>query len=78
MSTAVEHGVSIDDLETMNVWRLSWRVSQHRRKEFWLGSLLFIYFFIAPAFTGFALSRGYAAIATVVRPTPTGGPRRSR
>ena len=63
MSTAVEHGVSIDDLETMNVWRLSWRVSQHRRKEFWLGSLLFIYFFIAPAFTGFALSRGYAAIA---------------
>jgi ATP-binding cassette subfamily B protein len=63
MSTAVEHGVSIDDLETMNVWRLSWRVSQHRRKEFWLGSLLFIYFFIAPAFTGFALSRGYAALA---------------
>ena len=63
MSTAVEHGVSIDDLETMNVWRLSWRVSQHRRKEFWRGSLLFIYFFIAPAFTGYALSRGYSALA---------------
>lgn len=63
MSTAVEHGVSIDDLETMNVWRLSWRVSQHRRKEFWRGSLLFICFFIAPAFTGYALSRGYSALA---------------
>jgi ATP-binding cassette subfamily B protein len=63
MSLAAEHGVSIDDLDSMNVWRLSWRVSQHRRKEFWIGSSLFIYFFIAPAFTGYALSRGYAALA---------------
>ena len=63
MSADVARGVSIDDLGSMNVWRLSWRVSQHRRKEFWLGSLLFMYFFIAPAFTGFALSRGYSALA---------------
>ncbi|MDX2381393.1 MAG: ABC transporter ATP-binding protein [Acidimicrobiia bacterium] len=55
--------VSLDDIASFNVWRLAWRVSQHRRKEFWVGALLFIYFFIAPALTGFALSRGYTALA---------------
>jgi ATP-binding cassette subfamily B protein len=54
---------SLDGLATLNVWRLAWRVSQHRRKEFWTGSSLFIYFFVAPAVTGFALSRGYNALA---------------
>jgi ATP-binding cassette subfamily B protein len=58
-----EQEVSLDDIASLNVWRLAWRVSQHRRKEFWVGALLFIYFFIAPALTGFALSRGYTALA---------------
>jgi ATP-binding cassette subfamily B protein len=50
-------------LTAANVWRLSWRVSQHRPGEFWLGSALFLYFFVSPAVTGFTLSRGYQAIA---------------
>jgi hypothetical protein len=29
----------------MNVWRLSWKVSQHQARTFWLGWVLFILFF---------------------------------
>jgi len=46
-----------------HVWRLAWRVSQHRRKEYWTGAILFVGFFMAPALTGFLLSRGYAALS---------------
>jgi ATP-binding cassette, subfamily B, bacterial len=48
---------------TDNVWRLAWRVSQHRPREFWIGWSLFIVFFTMPAATGFLLGRGYAALA---------------
>lgn len=54
---------AVGALETIGVWRLAWRVSQHRRREFWIGSSLFIYFFLAPAITGYALSRGYVALS---------------
>lgn len=47
----------------MNVWSLSWRVSQHRRGEFWLGWSLFVVFFSMPAVTGFLLGRGYESLA---------------
>jgi ATP-binding cassette subfamily B protein len=66
MSAAAEprdDEVSVEHVEGFGVWRLAWRVSQHRRKEFWVGSLLFMYFFLAPAITGYALSRGYEALA---------------
>lgn len=46
-----------------NVWRLGWRVSQHRPREYWLGGALFIVFFTMPALTGYLLSRGYNALA---------------
>jgi ATP-binding cassette subfamily B protein len=45
-----------------NVWALAWRVSQHRPKEFWLGWLLFVVFFMMPAISGYLLGRGYAAL----------------
>lgn len=45
-----------------NVWALAWRVSQHRPKEFWLGWLLFVVFFMIPAISGFLLGRGYGAL----------------
>ncbi len=45
-----------------DVWRLAWRVSQHRRREFWLGWALFVVFFTMPAISGFFLGRGYAAL----------------
>ena len=45
-----------------NVWALAWRVSQHRPKEFWLGWLLFVVFFMMPAISGFLLGRGYDAL----------------
>ncbi len=45
-----------------NVWALAWRVSQHRPKEFWLGWLLFVVFFMMPAISGFLLGRGYGAL----------------
>lgn len=47
----------------MNVWALSWKVSQHRPREFWLGSGLFLAFFVLPAFTGYFLSRGYETVS---------------
>jgi ATP-binding cassette, subfamily B, bacterial len=45
-----------------NVWALAWRVSQHRRREFWLGWGLFVVFFMMPAISGLFLGRGYAAL----------------
>lgn len=46
-----------------NVWRLAWRVSQHRPYEFWVGWLLFLVFFTMPALTGYLLAQGYADLA---------------
>jgi ATP-binding cassette subfamily B protein len=47
---------------TPNVWALAWRVSQHRRREFWIGWGLFVVFFMMPAISGLFLGRGYAAL----------------
>jgi ATP-binding cassette, subfamily B, bacterial len=44
------------------VWKLAWKVAQHRRREFWLGWALFVVFFTMPAISGFFLGRGYAAL----------------
>ena len=45
------------------VWRLAWRVSQHRPREFWIGWALFVVFFTMPAVTGFMLARGFEALS---------------
>lgn len=50
--------------EEPSVWKLSWRVAQHRPREFWIGSALFVVFFTMPAATGYALARGYDALAS--------------
>jgi ATP-binding cassette subfamily B protein len=50
--------------DVTGVWTLSWRVVQHRPREFWIGSLLFVVFFTMPAATGYALARGYDALAS--------------
>ena len=47
---------------TDNVWKLAWRVSQHRPREFWWGWSLFVVFFTMPAVTGYFLGRGYSAL----------------
>ena len=47
----------------MSIWRLAWRLTQHRPREFWVGSTLFLIFFLIPAATGYALSRGYDALS---------------
>jgi ATP-binding cassette subfamily B protein len=47
----------------VNVWRLSWKVSQHEPKSFWLGWSLFVVFFTMPAALGWALSRAFDALA---------------
>jgi ATP-binding cassette subfamily B protein len=47
----------------MSIWRLSWRLAQHRPREFWIGWLLFWLFFVLPAATGYFLSRGYESLA---------------
>jgi ATP-binding cassette subfamily B protein len=49
---------------TLNVWRLGFRVAHHRPFDFWVGSLLFVVFFAMPAASGYAIGRGYDAIAT--------------
>jgi ATP-binding cassette subfamily B protein len=48
--------------EASGIWRLTWRVAQHRPREFWVGWLLFVVFFSMPAITGFMLAQGYAAL----------------
>ena len=45
-----------------DVWRLSWRVSQHRRGTFWLGWVLFVLFFCWPVLNGWLLGRGFHAL----------------
>ncbi|MBA3605761.1 MAG: ABC transporter ATP-binding protein, partial [Acidimicrobiia bacterium] len=45
-----------------NLWRLAWRVSQHEPRSFWLGWILFVLFFAAPAITGFILAKGFAEL----------------
>lgn len=47
----------------IDVWRLAWRVSQHRPREFWVGWSLFVVFFTMPAITGFFLAVGFGALA---------------
>ncbi|MDO8364458.1 MAG: ABC transporter ATP-binding protein [Actinomycetota bacterium] len=44
------------------VWRLGWRVVQHRPRLFWVGWLLFIMFFTFPVLNGWLLGRGFHAL----------------
>ena len=44
------------------VWRLAWRVSQHRARLFWLGWALFVLFFTFPVLGGWLLGRGFHAL----------------
>ncbi len=44
------------------VWRLAWRVSQHRPRLFWLGWTLFVMFFTFPVLGGWLLGRGFNAL----------------
>jgi ATP-binding cassette, subfamily B, bacterial len=48
----------------LGVWRLAWRVAHQRPIDFWVGSLLFVVYFSMPAATGYALGRGYDAMAS--------------
>jgi ATP-binding cassette subfamily B protein len=48
----------------MSVWRLGWRVSQHERRSFWSGYLLFVLFFTFPVLSGWLLGRGFNALST--------------
>ena len=46
----------------MNVWRVAWRVANHRRGLFWVGVVLFVAFFCFPVANGWLLGRGYTAL----------------
>ena len=48
----------------MNVWRLSWKVSQHEPRSFWLGWALFVLFFLVPLGVGWSLSQAFDALST--------------
>jgi ATP-binding cassette, subfamily B, bacterial len=61
--TVADPAVDADLIRAVpNVWALAWRVSQHRRREFWLGWGLFVVFFMMPAISGLFLGQGYAAL----------------
>ena len=47
----------------MNVWSLAWRVSQHARRNFWLGWVLFVLFFILPVGVGWTLGQAFSAVS---------------
>ena len=38
--------------ESPGVWRLAWKVAQHRPRTFWFGWALFVLFFTFPVATG--------------------------
>ncbi|MGI9644543.1 MAG: ATP-binding cassette domain-containing protein [Ilumatobacteraceae bacterium] len=59
-----DSGAAADADVDVSIWRLAWRVSQHRSKEFWVGGGLFMIFFTMPAVTGYFLARGYDALAS--------------
>ena len=44
------------------VWRLAWRVTQHRPAAFWIGWGLFTLFFTFPVLTGYLLGRAFSAL----------------
>ena len=46
----------------MNVWRLSWRVSQQDRRTFWGSTSLLILFFLFPVLNGWLLGRAFSAL----------------
>lgn len=46
----------------MSVWGLAWKVSQHERRYFWAGWVLFVMFFAMPLASGWALSRAFDAV----------------
>ena len=46
------------------VWRLGWRVANHRPKLFWASWLLFVLFFTFPVLNGWLLGRGFHALET--------------
>ena len=48
---------AVSSIGSREVWRLAWRVSQHRPREFWLGWALFVVFFTMPRQLTFARSR---------------------
>lgn len=45
-----------------SVWRLAWRVMNHRPREFWLSWSLFVLFFTFPVLGGWLLGRGFHAL----------------
>jgi ATP-binding cassette subfamily B protein len=47
----------------VSVWRLAWRVSQHRPRAFWVGWSLFVAFFSFPVLIGWLLGRGFDALS---------------
>lgn len=64
MTAALEDVDEVTSSETSvsDVWRLAWRASQHRPREFWVGWFLFVVFFTMPAITGYFLAKGYSAL----------------
>lgn len=44
------------------VWRLAWRISQHKPKPLWMGTVLFVLFFCFPALTGLIVAAGFEAL----------------
>ncbi len=47
---------------TPRIWRWSWQVSQNAKALFWIGSILFVAFFIAPALTGWLIGEAFEAL----------------
>lgn len=45
-----------------NVWRLAWRVTQHRPAAFWVGWSLFVLFFTFPVLSGWLLGQAFRSL----------------
>ncbi len=63
MSDVVAANASESGQPAVPVWRLAWRISQHKAKSWWIAMLLFIVFFSFPILTGLVVSAGFEALA---------------
>lgn len=51
-----------DHYRERGIWSLAWEISQERKREFWLGYVMFVLFFTVPAAVGWFVGQAFEAL----------------